>query len=254
MCSPTETRVTVTGVKATESPFHQGTVLKSGWGRRGASFRLDPDPAAWGPPRPLGSAALGPVLCLRRWGAWCCPRGCGGSRAAVRVAPRAASTSSAAPRASPCVPHPRGRRVPLPGSSLSLSLWHTCSLLFLGKERLAREVTILAPISSVQSFVPHHTSRGLEVSTFFFFFSQFCVLAANTDSSPSFPLGPWDERARACPPGQVNHLSSLHNVRLQLSGFGICFPPQHSVAKWLSAGSPQGSYFCPGHRAVHSSD
>lgn len=88
MCSPTETRVTVTGVIATESPFHQGTVLKSGWGRRGASFRLDPDPAAWGPPRPLGSAALGPVLCLRRWGAWCCPRGCGGSRAAVRVAPR----------------------------------------------------------------------------------------------------------------------------------------------------------------------
>lgn len=173
MCSPTETRVTVTGVIATESPFHQGTVLKSGWGRRGASFRLDPDPAAWGPPRPLGSAALGPVLCLRRWGAWCCPRGCGGSRAAVRVAPRAASTSSAAPRASPCVPHPRGRRVPLPGSSLSLSLWHTCSLLFLGKERLAREVTILAPISSVRSFVPHHTSRGLEVSTFFFFLANF---------------------------------------------------------------------------------
>lgn len=88
----------------------------------------------------------------------------------------------------------------------------------------------------------------------FFFFSQFCVLATNTDSSPSFPLGPWDERARACPPGQVNHLSSLHNVRLQLSGFGICFPPQHSVAKRLSAGSPQGSYFCPGHQAVHSSD
>lgn len=56
----------MTRVIATESPFHEGSrsiaVLKSGWGRRGESFGLEPDPAARGPPRPWPCALSSPSV------------------------------------------------------------------------------------------------------------------------------------------------------------------------------------------------